>query len=266
MAKDIPLDVLLKDADGHCKTLKGFADAAPKAATRIEGGFKKDKPDLDWITQEIASAEKWLGEIEHDIGKAEKTQKQLAKLKEADAKKAAKELDAALDKTAKEIEKLRTTMGVAEKIADKAEVEDKKLAPVMKRALELAEQRHKELSGDLVTCPRIVDHLGGIVAKIQAGTFPIDMYLSVAPVFVRDMAQIGARITSAESVASSLGTLAAKGAKAFLPEVRQGVEDCTATKKVIDAAVVKLRGEYNKGLKSAAEWRSSLADKIKKAA
>ncbi len=266
MAKDIPLNELIEQAEDRRKQVAKFAEEAPKSAVRLENGFKKDKPDLDWITQEIARDEKWLGEIESDLKQAEKTLKQLVKSKEASAKKPAKQLEDALEDAGKEIEKLRGTMGIAEKIADKAEVEDKRLTPVMKQALQIAAQRRKELSADLVNCPRIVQHLGDIVQKVQTGPMPIDLYESVLRVFVRDMKQIGGHITSSESVSSSLGTLAAKGAKAFAPELRQCTEDCVSIKKEIDVLITKVRGEHAKGLKAAKEWHDSLADKLKKAA
>lgn len=50
MPKDIPISDLIKEAEAQRKQAAGFAAEAPKAATRLEGGFKKDKPDLDWIT------------------------------------------------------------------------------------------------------------------------------------------------------------------------------------------------------------------------
>lgn len=266
MPKDMPINELIEEAEEKSKQVAKFAEQAPVCATRLENGFKKDKPDLDWITQEIARDEKWLCEIETDLKRAEKTLKQLTKSKDAAAKKPAKELDDALEDAGKEIEKLRATMGIAEKIADKAEVEDKRLTPVMKQALLIAEERRKELSNDLITCPRIVQHLGDIVEKVQAGPMPIEMYESVLRVFVRDMKQIGGHLTSSDSVSSSLATLGTKGAKAFLPELRQLVEDCTTMKKTIDVLITKVRGEHAKGLKSAKEWHDSLADKLKKAA
>lgn len=157
-------------------------------------------------------------------------------------------------------------MGIAEKIADKAEVEDKRLTPVMKQALQIAEQRYKELAEDLVTCPRIVQHLGDIVQKVQTGPMPIEMYESVLRVFVRDMKQIGGHITSSASVSSSMETLAKKGTIAFAPELRESAEDCTAIKKKIDVLVAKLRAEHANGLKAAKEWHDSLGDKLKKVA
>ena len=97
MPKDIPVADLIKDAETQRKQLAGFADVAPKSAARLEAGFKKDKPDLDWITQEIENDEKWIESVEYDVAKAEKTLKQLLKAKESEAKKPAKELDAALE-------------------------------------------------------------------------------------------------------------------------------------------------------------------------
>jgi septation ring formation regulator EzrA len=266
MPKDIPVGDLIKEAERQCKQLEGFADVAPKSATRLEAGFKKDKPDLDWITQEIETDEKWIESVEYDVAKAEKTLKQLLKAKEAEAKKPAKELDAALEDARKEIEKLRNTLGVAEKIAEKAETDDKRLAPIMAHALQLAAQRINELRGDKVDCPKVVEHMANTVDKILADEFPVRVYIDRVPVFVRDMKMISGHLTAAEELSKSLEALAKRGAKAFLPEVQQNVEKCPAVKKQLDELTASVRAEYVKGINASNEWRQSLDYKIKNAA
>jgi hypothetical protein len=262
MPKDIPVGDLIKDAETQRKQLGGFADEAPKSAARLEASFKKDKPDLDWITQEIERDEKWISSLEYDMSKAEKTLKQLLKAKEPEAKKAAEELDAALD----EIEKLRNTLGIAEKIAEKAETDDKRLVPIMAHALELAAQRIKELQGDRVDCPKVVEHLGTTVDKILADELPVRVYIDRIPVFVRDMKMISGHLTAGEELSKSLETLAKRGAKAFVPELQQNVEKCPTVKKQLDTLTATVRAEYEKGIKASNEWRQNLDYKIRNAA
>jgi len=266
MPKDIPVGDLIKEAERQRKQMEGFADVAPKSAARIEASFKKDKPDLDWITQEIETDEKWIESVEYDVAKAEKTLKQLLKAKEPEAKKPANELDAALEDARKEIEKLRNTLGIAEKIAEKAETDDKRLAPIMAHALQLAAQRISELRGDRVDCPRVVQHMADTVDKILADEFPVRVYIDRVPVFVRDMKMIGGHLTAGEELSKSLEALAKRGAKAFVPELQQNVEKCADVKKQLDTFTANVRAEYEKGIKASDEWRQSLDYKIRNAA
>jgi hypothetical protein len=266
MAKDIPVGDLIKEAERQRKQVAGFATEAPKSAARLEAGMKKDKPDLDWITQEIEIDEKWIESVEYDVAKAEKTLKQLLKAKEADAKKPAKELDAALEDARKEIEKLRNTVGIAAKIAEKAEGQDKRLAPIIALALEQATQRIQELGRDKVDCPKVVEHMANTVDKVLADEWPVRVYLDRIPVFVRDMKMINGHLTAAADLPSALETLAKKGGNAFVPEVQQNVAKCPAVKKELDGLLVKVRTEYDAGVKASDEWRKKLDYKIRNAA
>ncbi len=69
-----------------------------------------------------------------------------------------------------------------------------------------------------------------------------------------------------QDLPSALDTLAKRGAGAFVPEVQQNVEKCPAVKKQLDAALAKIRAEYDKGIKASDGWRKSLEDKIRNAA
>lgn len=266
MPKDTPVADLLDEAQTRTKQMGNFTDAASTAATALEAAFKKDKPDLDFITQAIDQNEKWLGSIERDLTAADKLLKQLSKQKDASVKKPAQALEAAADKAGKAIEKLRNLVGIAEKIASKAEVDDKKLASVLAQTLKIAELRINELGADRITVPKITAHMGDCVKKVLSDEWPVSIYLDRVPVFVRDLSAVKGHTLAAGDAEAALQHLAKKGAQALSAELQSHMEKLPGTQKRLSEACSAASAELKNAVASLEGWRKDLDYKVRNAA
>jgi DNA repair exonuclease SbcCD ATPase subunit len=246
--RDMPDDPkkLMTAAENSLKLIAGYPKSSQDQIDYLKKDFEERKLPIINIRKSIEAVEGDANTYQKNVDAAEDNLKALQKLKDPtpDATKLVKKLDGAVKDGNKAIKELRNYLGIAEKVCADAQKFDVELGDKLKVLLDEEEKVTKYLTVVLKSLPGRIDALqssidnGRAADQVKGEMVELGTYLK----------DFGAKITTADSVNSSLADAVKKEPLVYMPQVKDALQDAKKATDRLDKLIPASRKALSKSL------------------
>jgi chaperonin cofactor prefoldin len=233
---------LIADAQDALEIVDLYPGTTKQQADKVRQYFRQRKVLFSQIKTELKSCEKDADGCDSQIDAAEKALKALNKAK-ADAT-LEKKLGDAIKDAKSSLKTFRITLGELGKFTAEAEKNDSKLAETAAAVIKIGKPVLEAMESDIIA-------IDGMCEAIQENfdkNLPVQAIKPGLTIATRTVMEIGQRLTSGESIKSSIDTVVKRKADAFEPETHRLVDQIETMGTDMDKALRKLRPLYNKAI------------------
>jgi DNA repair exonuclease SbcCD ATPase subunit len=233
---------LITAAKDALEIVELYPDTTKQQAEKVRQYFRHRKVLFSQIKAELKSCEKDADNCDGQVADAEKALKALSKAK-ADAALESKLTDAIKDAKSS-LKAFRVNLEVLDKFTTEAEKDDGKLAETAAAVIKIGEPVLDAMESDIIS-------IDGMCEAIQENfdkSIPVAAIKPGLTVATRNVMAIGQRLTTGESINSSIETLMKRKSDAFEPATHKLVDEVETMGVDMDKALKTLRPLYNNAI------------------